>query len=161
MHPDTPLLTIVPLDYLWIEANFLENELTSVQPGQPAEITVDIYGANTVYHDEVLGIGRHRQRFQPAAAGKRDRQLYIHITECVPVRISLDAEELKAHPLRPGLSVFARIDTGRPGRSMLEPYAATPPATCRTGVYDTRLDGVDALIDSIVQKNRLPAAAST
>jgi len=67
----------------------------------------------------------------------------------------------KAHPLRPGLSVFARIDTGRPGRSMLEPYAATPPAICRTGVYDTRLDGVDALIDSIVQKNRLPAAAST
>jgi len=45
VHPDTPLLTIVPLDYLWIEANFLENELTFVQPGQPAEITVDIYGA--------------------------------------------------------------------------------------------------------------------
>ena len=56
VRPETPLLAIVPLDYLWVEANFLENELADVQPGQPVEITVDLYGSDVVYHGEVQGL---------------------------------------------------------------------------------------------------------
>lgn len=79
VRPETPLLAIVPLDYLWVDANFLESELTSVQPGQPVDVTVDLYGSAVVFHGEVLGLGGgYRQRVQPAAARQRDRQLYPH-----------------------------------------------------------------------------------
>ncbi len=159
VHPDTPLLAIVPLDYLWIEANFLEDELTEVQPGQAAEITVDLYGPEIVYHGEVLGIGAGTGSVFGLLPPDNATGNYIHITERVPVRISLRPEELKAHPLRPGLSAVARIDTRQKGRSVLQPFTATPPESYRTDVYDTQLDGAEALVDKIVKGNRAMARA--
>jgi membrane fusion protein (multidrug efflux system) len=67
VRPETPLMAIVPLDYLWIEANFLENELAHVQPGRQVEITVDLYGSDVVYHGEVLGQAIGRRGSQRAA----------------------------------------------------------------------------------------------
>ncbi|MDD2725217.1 MAG: HlyD family efflux transporter periplasmic adaptor subunit [Methylovulum sp.] len=154
VYPDTPLLAIVPLDYLWIEANFLEDDLTEVQPGQPVEISVDLYGSQQVYHGEVLGLGAGTGSVFGLLPPDNATGNYIHITERVPVRISLDADELKTHPLRPGLSAVARIDTRKPGRSVLQPFTASPPDSYHTEVYDTQLDGAEALIDKIVQNNR-------
>jgi membrane fusion protein (multidrug efflux system) len=159
VRPDTPLLAIVPLDYLWIEANFLESELTFVQPGQPVEITVDLYGTDVVYHGEVLGLGAGTGSVFGLLPPENATGNYIHISERVPVRISLNPEELRAHPLRPGLSAIARIDTRKPGRSVLEPLTTTPPGTYMTDVYDAQLEGADALIDKIIEDNRLPGAA--
>jgi membrane fusion protein (multidrug efflux system) len=79
---------------------------------------------------------------------------YIHIVERVPVRIGLRAEELKANPLRPGLSAVVRIDTSSPGRSVLEPLTTTPATAYKTEVYDHQLDGADALIQKIIDGNR-------
>jgi membrane fusion protein (multidrug efflux system) len=158
VHPDTPLLAIVPLDYLWIEANFLESELTFVQPGQPVEITVDLYGPDVVYHGEVLGLGAGTGSVFGLLPPENATGNYIHISERVPVRISLNPEELRAHPLRPGLSAVTRIDTGKPGRSVLEPLTTTPPGTYLTEVYDDQLDGAEALIRTIIEENRLPGA---
>lgn len=160
VHPDTSLLAIVPLDYLWVEANFLEDELTDVQPGQPVEITVDLYGSQQVYHGEVLGLGAGTGSVFGLLPPDNATGNYIHITERVPVRISLDADELTAHPLRPGLSAVARIDTRKPGRSVLQPITAPPPESYRTDVYDAQLDGAEALINKIVRDNRLPARAA-
>jgi membrane fusion protein (multidrug efflux system) len=154
VRPETPLMTIVPLDYLWIEANFLENELAHVQPGQPVEITVDLYGSDAVYHGEVLGLGAGTGSVFSLMPPDNATGNYIHIVERVPVRIGLRAEELRARPLRPGLSAVVRIDTSRPGRSVLQPLTATPAAAYKTEVYDRQLNGVDALIDGIIEKNR-------
>lgn len=84
---------------------------------------------------------------------------YIHIAERIPVRIGLKPDELQAHPLRPGLSVRARVDTRQPGRSVLEPLTATPADAYRTDIYDHQLDGAAALIHQIIQANRRPALA--
>jgi membrane fusion protein (multidrug efflux system) len=160
VHPDTPLLVIVPLDYLWIEANFLEDELTNVQPGQPVEITMDLYGAQQVYHGEVLGLGAGTGSVFGLLPPDNATGNYIHITERVPVRISLAPDELKVHPLRPGLSAVVRIGTRKPGRSVLQPFTAPPPESYRTEVYDAQLEGADALINKIVRDNRLSGRAS-
>jgi membrane fusion protein (multidrug efflux system) len=159
VRPDTPLLAIVPLDYLWIEANFLESELTYVQPGQPVEITVDLYGSDVVYHGEVLGLGAGTGSVFGLLPPENATGNYIHISERVPVRISLDPEELRAHPLRPGLSAITRIDTSKPGRSVLEPLTTTPPGTYLTDVYDAQLEGADKLIHKTIEENRLPDVA--
>lgn len=154
VRPETPLLAIVPLDYLWVEANFLENELANVQPGQPVEITVDLYGSSVVYHGEVQGLGAGTGSVFGLLPPDNATGNYIHIVERVPVRVGLRAEELKAKPLRPGLSAVVRIDTGRPGRSVLEPLTTTPATAYKTDVYDYQLDGAETLIKKIIDENR-------
>jgi membrane fusion protein (multidrug efflux system) len=154
VHPDTPLMAIVPLDYLWVEANFLENELRNVHPGQPVELNVDLYGEKVVYHGEVLGLAAGTGSVFGLLPPNNATGNYIHITERVPVRISLRPEELKAHPLRPGLSVVAKIDTQRLGGSVLNPLTTIPTNAYRTTVYDHQLDGAEALIRKIIKQNR-------
>lgn len=154
VHPDTPLMAIVPLDYLWIEANFLENELRNVHPGQPVELSVDLYGEKVVYHGEVLGLAAGTGSVFGLLPPDNATGNYIHITERVPVRISLKPEELKAHPLRPGLSVVAKIDTQQPGGSVLKPLTTIPANAYKTTVYDHQLDGAEALIRKIIKQNR-------
>lgn len=156
VRPDTPLLAVVPLDYLWVEANFLENELTEVQPGQPVEITVDLYGRGLVFHGQVLGLGAGTGSVFGLLPPENATGNYIHIAERVPVRIGLRSDELRDHPLRPGLSVIARIDTRRPGRSVLAPLTTTPSQDYSTEIYDRQLDGADTLIRRIIEENRLP-----
>jgi membrane fusion protein (multidrug efflux system) len=156
VRPETSLLAIVPLDYLWVEANFLENELANVQPGQPVEITVDLYGSEVVYHGEVLGLGAGTGSVFGLLPPDNATGNYIHIVERVPVRIGLRAEELQAKPLRPGLSALVRIDTDSHGRSVLEPLTTTPTIAYKTEVYDHQLDGSDALIQKIIEQSRKP-----
>ena len=154
VRPETPLLAIVPLDYLWVEANFLENELADVQPGQPVEITADLYGSDMVYHGVVLGLGAGTGSVFGLLPPDNATGNYIHIVERVPVRVGLRAEELQAHPLRPGLSAEVRIDTTRAGRSVLQPLTTTPITAYKTEVYDHQLDGAAALIQRIIEENR-------
>jgi len=154
VRPETPLLAIVPLDYLWIDANFLEDELSDVQPGQPVEISVDLYGDKAVYHGEVLGLAAGAGNVFGLLPPNNATGNYIHIVERVPVRIGLHVEELAARPLRPGLSATVRIDIRQPGRSVLQPLTVTPATAYKTGVYDSQLEGAEALIDKIIQANR-------
>ncbi len=153
VRPETPLLVIVPLDYLWIEANFLENELVNVQPNQPVEITVDLYGSKVTYHGEVLGLEAGTGSVFGLLPPDNATGNYIHIVERVPVRIGLNPEELKANPLRLGLSTTVKIDTSVSGSSVLQPLT-TIPATYKTDVYSHQLEGSDKLIHDIIEKNR-------
>ncbi|WP_156303073.1 HlyD family efflux transporter periplasmic adaptor subunit, partial [Methylogaea oryzae] len=153
VHPETPLMAIVPLDYLWVDANFLERDLTEVRPGQPVELSVDLYGSHVVYHGSVLGLNPGTGSVFGLLPPDNASGNYIHIAERVPVRIGLDTEELKAHPLRPGLSAVARIDTSRPGSPVLEPATAVPDGAYRSEVYARQLEGADTLIAGIVERN--------
>lgn len=155
IHPDSPLLAIVPLDYLWIEANFLEDELATVQPGQAVEISVDLYGAQTVYHGEVLGLAAGAGNVFGLLPPNNATGNYIHIVERVPVRIGLRSDELMAKPLRPGLSAQVKIDTRHPGRSVLQPLTTTPETAYKTTVYDQQLQGAELLIKQIIDANRV------
>jgi membrane fusion protein (multidrug efflux system) len=153
VRPDTPLLAIVPLDDLWVDANFLEDELAHVQPGQPVTLTADLHGSGIVYHGRVLGLEPGTGSVFGLLPPNNATGNYIHIAERVPVRIGLNPEELRAHPLRPGLSMIARIDTGQPGRSVLEPLTTVPGGAYSTGVYERQLEGVEELIRKIVEQN--------
>ena len=153
VRPETSLMIIVPLDYLWVEANFLENELVNVQPSQPVEITVDLYGSNVVYHGEVLGLAAGTGSVFGLLPPDNATGNYIHIVERVPVRIGLKPEELQQNPLRPGLSSFVRIDASSKGQSVLKPI--TPPVNYQTDSYSHQLDNVQTLIRHIVEANQI------
>ncbi|EIC28327.1 MULTISPECIES: efflux RND transporter periplasmic adaptor subunit [Methylomicrobium] len=154
IKPGAPLLVIVPLDDLWIEANYLENQIAGIRPGQPAEIRVDAYGDRLVYHGRVQGINPGTG--SPFALLPTDNATgnFIHIAERVPVRIGLDPEELRKNPLQPGLSTLTRIKTSEKGDALLASHTETQGEAYRTDIYEHELDDAEQLIEKIVLSNR-------
>ncbi|MGR9044491.1 MAG: HlyD family efflux transporter periplasmic adaptor subunit [Gammaproteobacteria bacterium] len=150
-----PLLVIVPLNDLWIEANFLETEIAGIRPGQSAEVRVSAYGDQVLYHGRVQGLYPGTGSSFALLPTDNSTGNFIHITERVPVRISLEADELKDHPLQPGLSTLTRIDISEPGGALLNSIADTVGEAYRTEVYTHELEGVEQLIEEIIKANRL------
>ena len=107
----TPLMAIVPLDSLWVDANLRETQLRDLRVGQPAEIVADIYGSKTVFHGRVLGLGAGSGNAFSLLPAQNATGNWIKIVQRVPVRIALDPRELRDHPLRIGLSVTATVNT--------------------------------------------------
>lgn len=149
-----PLMVIVPLDDLWIEANLLEAQARNVRPGQPAEITTDLYGSGVLYHGKVQGMQPGTGSSFALFPADNSTGNFIHVAERVPVRIGLDQDELSAHPLRPGLSTFTRIHTLEKGENLLSSTIKIEgEAYYATDIFDNELDESEALIDGIISKN--------
>jgi membrane fusion protein (multidrug efflux system) len=106
----TPLLAVVPLDNVWVDANFKEVQLQDMRIGQPVTVTADIYGGKVTYHGHVEGLGAGSGSAFALLPPQNASGNWIKIVQRVPVRIALDPEELKAHPLRVGLSVNVSVD---------------------------------------------------
>ncbi|MGI4732442.1 MAG: efflux RND transporter periplasmic adaptor subunit [Janthinobacterium lividum] len=129
----TPLMAVVPLDRLWVDANFRETQLRDLRIGQPATITTDIYGGKTIYHGRVVGLGAGSGNAFALLPPQNASGNWIKITQRVPVRIALSPAELRRDPLRVGLSVAATVDTadtsgtriGQPGRAAYRDLATT------------------------------------
>jgi membrane fusion protein (multidrug efflux system) len=109
--PGAPLMAVVPLRHVWIDANFRETQLADLRVGQPATITSDAYGAHTVFHGKVLGLGAGSGNAFALLPPQNASGNWIKIVQRLPVRIGLDPNELDRHPLRIGLSVTVEVDT--------------------------------------------------
>lgn len=105
-----PIMTIVPLDRLYVDANFKEVQLRKVRVGMPAKVTSDLYGGDVVYHGKVAGIAGGTGASQALIPAQNATGNWIKVVQRVPVRIELDPRELAAHPLRIGLSMDVEID---------------------------------------------------
>ena len=150
--PGAPLLSIVPLDQLWIDANFKESELRDIRVGQPATIEADIYGSKIAYHGKVVGLGAGTGSAFSLLPAQNASGNWIKVVQRVPVRISLDPKELAAHPLRVGLSATVDVDISAQGGSVLGTVAAPSPAYA-TNVLDQPLQQAQQATDAIVARN--------
>jgi membrane fusion protein (multidrug efflux system) len=106
----TPLLAVVPLDDVWIDANFKEGQLERMRVGQPVDVHTDLYGGNVTYHGHVVGIAAGSGNAFALLPSQNASGNWIKIVQRLPVRILLDPKELHAHPLRVGLSTAVRVD---------------------------------------------------
>lgn len=147
------LLVIVPLQDLWVEANLLETKIARVRPGQTAEIKVDSYDDERLYHGVVEGIQPGTGSAFALLPTDNASGNFIHIAERVPVRIGLDPEELKQRPLQPGLSTLTRINVEETGQAMLDSRVNTATEAYRTDIYEHELDGVERMISDIIAAN--------
>jgi membrane fusion protein (multidrug efflux system) len=107
----TPIMTIVPLTQVYIDANFKERQLKGVQVGMPATATADIYGGSITYHGKVAGIAGGTGASMALIPAQNATGNWIKVVQRLPVRIELDPKELAEHPLRVGLSMEVEIDT--------------------------------------------------
>ena len=107
----TPLMAVVPLRKVWVDANFRETQLGDIRIGQKATITSEMYGGKTVYHGRVVGLGAGSGNAFALLPPQNASGNWIKIVQRLPVRIALDPRELDRKPLRIGLSVDVTVDT--------------------------------------------------
>ncbi|CAA7614374.1 HlyD family secretion protein [Magnetospirillum sp. SS-4] len=109
-RPGQMLMAVVPLDRLWIDANFKETQLHRLKPGQPVHVAVDAFPGRPI-----AGVV---DSFAPASGAKfsllppeNATGNFTKVVQRVPVRIALAADHPLAGQLRPGLSVVVKVDT--------------------------------------------------
>lgn len=107
----TPIMTLVPTDAVYVDANFKESQLRRVQPGQVVELTSDFYGSGVTYHGKVKGFAGGTGAAFALIPAQNATGNWVKVVQRLPVRITLDPAEVKAHPLRVGLTMDAVIDT--------------------------------------------------
>jgi membrane fusion protein (multidrug efflux system) len=147
----TPLMAVVPLHDVWIDANFKEVQLARMRVGQPVTVKADIYGGDVTYHGRVEGLGAGSGSAFALLPPQNASGNWIKIVQRVPVRIALDPKELADHPLRIGLSVTVDADVRD---------QSGPLVTSRVGPGTTRADTgedsgpvADAMIARILKEN--------
>ena len=110
IRPDMPLLSVIPLHQMWVEANFKEIDLASIRIGQQVRIRADMYGWGTHYHGEVVGIAIGTGAVFSPLPPQNATGNWIKIVQRLPVRIAINPDQLRRRPLRLGLSLYASID---------------------------------------------------
>jgi len=143
----TPLMSVIALNQLWVDANFKEVQLRNIRIGQPVKLTADVYGTRMEYKGTVSGLGAGTGAAFALLPAQNATGNWIKVVQRVPVRISLDAAQLAQNPLRVGLSMEASVDiSDQSGKSLAE--AAHPASAVQTEVYA----GMDRAADATVQK---------
>ena len=150
--PGAPLMAVVPLDQLWVDANFKESQLRSIRVGQPVRLTADVYGAKVVYDGKVAGLGIATGAASALLPAQNATGNWIKVVQRVPVRIALDAAQLQAHPLRVGLSMLVRVDVADQRGVALASTARAEPLA-QTQVFADADQGADELVRRIIAQN--------
>ena len=146
------LMTVIPLNALWVDANFKEVQLRHLRIGQPAQVRSDLYGGTHIFHGHVEGMSAGTGAAFSLLPAQNASGNWIKVVQRVPVRIHIDDADLVKSPLRVGLSATVTVDTTvRDG-----PVLATNPNDTPVGdtqVYSQDLDRANAEADAIVRRN--------
>jgi membrane fusion protein (multidrug efflux system) len=149
--PGDRLMAVVPLDRLWIDANYKETQLKGVCPGQPATVTADVYGTSVVYHGRVEDIEAGSGVAFALLPAQNATGNWIKVVQRVPVRVGLDPKELAHAPLRIGMSTTVEIDAGA-----CDPRAADerkPKKDDDAALFESQSAAADARVDDIIAAN--------
>jgi membrane fusion protein, multidrug efflux system len=155
--PGNPLMAIVPLNGVWVDANFKEVQLKHMRIGQPVELTADLYGSSVVYHGKVIGFSAGTGSAFSLLPAQNATGNWIKVVQRLPVRIQLDPKELEQHPLRIGLSmdVDVTIKDDQGGN-----LGTAPNTVYQTNVFDNYGAQADQEIARIIQQNAGSGAGS-
>ncbi|WP_207255447.1 efflux RND transporter periplasmic adaptor subunit, partial [Pseudomonas sp. GW460-12-1-14-TSB6] len=148
VQPGTALMAVIPLDQLWIDANFKETQLRDMRIGQPVDIEADLYGSDVKFSGTIDSLGAGTGSAFALLPAQNATGNWIKIVQRVPVRIHINAEELAKHPLRVGLSTQVDVNL----RDQSGPVLAQQPpqkASFSTNVYDRQLAEADAMITQL------------
>jgi membrane fusion protein (multidrug efflux system) len=156
--PGTPLMSIVPLDGVWVDANFKEVQLRRMRIGEPVTMTADVYGSSVKFHGKVIGFSAGTGSAFATLPAQNATGNWIKIVQRLPVRIQLDPKELEAHPLRIGLSMQVDADTHDASGMQL---GAAVNTTYHTDVFDKYGEQADAEIAKIIEQNEMEAQVKT
>ncbi|MES2181322.1 MAG: HlyD family efflux transporter periplasmic adaptor subunit [Pseudomonadota bacterium] len=147
-----PLMAIIPLKQVWVDANFKEDQLHNMRIGQPVHLYSDLYGDNIEYLGKIAGLGAGTGAAFSLLPAQNATGNWIKIVQRIPVRIALDPSQLKKYPLRVGLSMQAKVDTQDTNGKLLSDTPRTQPVSM-TNIQDNQAAHAEALVKSVIEKN--------
>jgi membrane fusion protein (multidrug efflux system) len=147
-----PLMTVIPLNEVWVEANFKESQLQKLRIGQPVTLQADVYGKKVEYEGRVEGLGAGTGAAFSLLPAQNATGNWIKVVQRVPVRVALDAKQLAEHPLRVGLSMEAKVDVrNTDGKALAD--APRPAAATQTAVFEHLNRDADGEVHKIIVAN--------
>ena len=147
-----PLMSVIALSHVWVEANFKESQLQQLRLGQPVRLVADVYGKKIEYSGSIEGLGAGTGSAFALLPAQNATGNWIKIVQRVPVRISLDPKELAEHPLRVGLSMDAKVDISKTDGRMLAD-GGRPSTATKTSVFDEINSAADIEVRKIIAAN--------
>ena len=157
--PGAPLMAIVPLDDVWVDANFKEGQLRDVRVGQPVTVHADLYGGDADYHGKVVGVSAGSGSAFALLPSQNASGNWIKVVQRLPVRIALDPEDVKRHPLRVGLSMSVEINVHDTSGSLVANEARSAPRAEQKSAADD--PSIDERVAAIIRENSRPTANPT
>jgi membrane fusion protein (multidrug efflux system) len=145
-------MTVIPLNSLWVDANFKEVQLRHLRIGQPAEVRSDLYGGAFIFHGHVKGMAAGTGAAFSLLPAQNASGNWIKVVQRVPVRIQIDDADLVKSPLRVGLSATVTVDTTSRDGPVLATQSGDAPVG-DTQVYTQDLDKANAEADAVVRRN--------
>lgn len=161
------LMAVIPLQDVWVDANFKESQLRKLRIDQPVELQADVYGSKVTYQGRVVGLGAGTGSAFALLPAQNATGNWIKVVQRVPVRVSLDNREVAEHPLRVGLSMEARVDVSDASGRMLadasHPSGRSEAAGAAPAASDTPPvpEATERRIRDIIGANLGPAPATT
>ena len=147
-----PLMSIIPLTQVWVDANFKEVQLRQIRLGQPVKLTADLYGKKVEYDGTVAGLGAGTGAAFALLPAQNATGNWIKVVQRVPVRIELDMRQIAANPLRVGLSMDARVDVSKQdGKTLADAPRAS--AITTTEVFQSLDGGAEAEVRRVIAQN--------
>ncbi|MEO7432062.1 MAG: HlyD family efflux transporter periplasmic adaptor subunit [Dokdonella sp.] len=153
ISPGISLMSVVPLDHLWVNANFKESQLRHIRLGQKVDLATDVYGDDIVYHGTVVGQEPGTGSAFSLLPAQNATGNWIKVVQRVPVRVALDPQEVEKHPLQVGLSMKVSVSTRQRDGSRLV-VATSHDHGYRTDVFANELVSADAAVAKIVADNQ-------
>ena len=149
--PGTPLMAVVPIDDVWVDANFKEVQLKDMRVGQPVEVRSDVYGRGVKYHGKLVGLSAGSGSAFALLPAQNASGNWIKIVQRVAVRIALDARDVEAHPLRVGLSTTVSVDIRDTSGPLIASQVRSEPLPVQPSLGND--PAVQARIDGILTAN--------
>jgi membrane fusion protein, multidrug efflux system len=155
----SPVMSIVPLNQVWVDANFKEVQLRKIRLGQPVTLTADLYGKRVEYKGTVAGLGVGTGAAFSLLPAQNATGNWIKVVQRVPVRVALDGQQLREHPLRVGLSMEATVDVSKQdGKTLADaPRAAS---LSQTQAFESQDDGAENEVRRVIAANGAPSRLS-
>ena len=147
-----PLMAVVGLQQVWVDANFKEGQVAKLRIGQSAKLVADVYGDKVEFDGKILGLSAGTGSAFALLPAQNATGNWIKVVQRVPVRIALDAKQVAEHPLRVGLSMAVAVDVrDQNGKSLVDTPRTTPVA--QTTVFDRADAAADAEVARIIKAN--------
>jgi membrane fusion protein, multidrug efflux system len=156
VSPGTPLMAVVPLDQVWVDANFKEPQLAHMRIGQRVKLSADLYGGHVVYQGTIAGFGAGTGAAFSLLPAQNATGNWIKIVQRVPVRIALDPHEIAVHPLQIGLSMKADVEVKGGADGTRLPQIASNQAAWTTAETGESQSQADARVQAIIAANQSP-----
>jgi membrane fusion protein (multidrug efflux system) len=147
----TPLMVVVPLNHLWVDANFKEVQISDIRVGQKVTLTTDIYGGGVTFHGKIAGLAPGSGNAFALLPPQNASGNWIKIVQRVPVRVAIDPKDLARDPLRVGLSADAEVDIRDTSGPLLSARSLVHQPPAQTD--NAQKAAVDALIAKILTDN--------